>query len=184
MPSTTTKKPAPDGKVYFSYADIHNSVSSIVPRLKDEFAPHVLIAIGGGGFIPARMLRTELKVPILAISLELYDDKDNSIKESGVVCHQWFDEQSEPGQLVQNGNVLIVDEVDDTRTTLQYAVEEVVRRCQPAKLGVCVVHNKNKPKKGELPPSVAYFAAPGPWAPVPAPGVQPAAAPPAQDVQK
>lgn len=34
----------------------------------------VMVAIGGGGFIPARMLRTEVKVPILAVSLELYDD--------------------------------------------------------------------------------------------------------------
>ena len=33
-----------------------------------------MVAIGGGGFIPARMLRTEVRVPILAVSLELYDD--------------------------------------------------------------------------------------------------------------
>ena len=34
--------------------------------------------IGGGGYIPARMLRTELKIPILAITLELYDDRTNT----------------------------------------------------------------------------------------------------------
>ena len=118
-----------------------------------------MIAIGGGGFIPARMLRTELKVPILAISLELYDDKTNSIRETGVVCHQWFDENSEPGKLVKGGNILIVDEVDDTRTTLQYAVETVLQKCNPAKVAVCVVHNKLKPKKGVFPEGVAYFAA-------------------------
>ena len=84
------KLPANDGKVYYSYSDIHDSVSKLVPLLKSEFNPNVIIAIGGGGFIPARMLRTELKIPILAVSLELYDDKTNSIKEGGIVCHQWF----------------------------------------------------------------------------------------------
>lgn len=54
---------------------------------------------------------------------------------------------------------MIVDEIDDTRTTLQYAAEQVMKKCQPAKVGVCVVHNKNKPKKGVLPKDVAYYAA-------------------------
>ena len=157
--STCAKTPAEDGKVYYSYGDIHDSVSRLVPTLRTEFQPTVMIAIGGGGFIPARMLRTELKAPILAISLELYDDATNEIRATGPVCHQWFDENSEPGKLVKGGNVLIVDEVDDTRTTLQYAVEEVLKRCEPAKVGVCVVHNKNKPKKGTLPGNVSYFAA-------------------------
>lgn len=153
------KTPADDGKVYFSYCDIHESVSKLVPTLQERFQPSVMIAIGGGGFIPARILRTELKVPILAISLELYDDSTDSIRETGVVCHQWFDEKSEPGRLVNGGNVLIVDEVDDTRSTLKYAVEMVLQKCQPAKVGVCVVHNKKKPKKEHLPDDVAYFAA-------------------------
>lgn len=157
--SSAKKSPADDGKVYYSYADIHDSVSRLVPTLQKEFQPTVMIAIGGGGFIPARMLRTELKAPILAISLELYDDATNTIRPKGVVCHQWFDENSEPGKLVKDGNVLIVDEVDDTRTTLQYAVELLLEKCQPKKVGVCVVHNKNKPKKGTLADEIAYFAA-------------------------
>jgi hypoxanthine phosphoribosyltransferase len=156
---SVSKTPADDGKVYFSYADIHDSISRLVPTLRNEFQPTVMIAIGGGGFIPARMLRTELKAPMLAISLELYDDSTNSIRETGVVCHQWFDLNSEPGKLVNGGNVLIVDEVDDTRTTLKYAVDQVLQKCKPARVGVCVVHNKLKPKKADLPEDVAYFAA-------------------------
>lgn len=38
-----------------------DTVSSTVPRV-NEFSPDVIIAIGGGGYIPARMLRTEVKV--------------------------------------------------------------------------------------------------------------------------
>jgi hypothetical protein len=48
-------------------------------------------AIGGGGYIPARMLRTEVKIPILAISLELYDDATKTANDK-VLRKQWFDE--------------------------------------------------------------------------------------------
>lgn len=152
------KVPAPDGKVYFSYAEIHKSMSNLAPILAEQVKPDVMIAIGGGGYIPARILRTHLKVPILGVSLELYDDATNSICENGVQCHQWYDESSKPGQLVEGGTVLIVDEVDDTRTTLQYCVEEVLKRSKPAKIAVCVVHNKLKEKKGTLPENVMYYA--------------------------
>lgn len=59
-------------------------------------------------------------------------------------------------------NVLIVDEVDDTRTTLEYAVKELQKDVDAAakKLGraaestnfsIFVLHNKDKEKKGHLP---------------------------------
>lgn len=69
--------------------------------------------------------------------------------------------------------ILIVDEVDDTRTTLGYAVTELQRDIDSqlaamteaeravlpeTKLAVFVVHNKLKPKACSLPASVAYFA--------------------------
>jgi uncharacterized protein len=158
MAAPSSKTQAPDGKVYFSYADVHHSVSKLVPQLQSEFQPDVMIAIGGGGFIPARILRSELKIPIVAVSLELYDDATNTIRASGVTVHQWFNTESGPGQLVNGGNVLIVDEVDDSRTTLQYCVEEVLKTSKPKRLGVVVVHNKLKTKKGVLPDDVAYYA--------------------------
>eukprot|EP00535_Pseudo-nitzschia_heimii_P011081 CAMPEP_0197200186 /NCGR_PEP_ID=MMETSP1423-20130617/34268_1 /TAXON_ID=476441 /ORGANISM="Pseudo-nitzschia heimii, Strain UNC1101" /LENGTH=194 /DNA_ID=CAMNT_0042654061 /DNA_START=147 /DNA_END=728 /DNA_ORIENTATION=+ len=150
-----TKTPL-EGKVYFSYADIHHTISKLVPKIK-EFDPSVIIAIGGGGFIPARMLRTELKIPILAVSLELYDDSTNTAR-SKVKKIQWFDERSEVGSKVRDRKVLIVDEVDDTRTTLQYCIEEVIETNKPAEIAVAVVHNKLKPKKGVIPEGVIYMA--------------------------
>jgi hypoxanthine phosphoribosyltransferase len=67
-------------------------------------------------------------------------------------------------------NILIVDEVDDTRQTLSYAVQELLRDIEkqekatpghePTKLGVFVLHNKVKQKKASLPDEVMknYFA--------------------------
>lgn len=62
------------------------------------------------------------------------------------------------GALVRGKRVLIIDEVDDTRATLQYAVEELKKTNNPAAVGVLVVHNKLKPKKGTLPDDVTYIA--------------------------
>ena len=148
---------AADGKCYFSYSQIARSVSGAVPRVR-AFRPDVIVAIGGGGFIPARMLRTEVKVPILAVSLELYDDATKTAN-ARVQLKQWFDESHGTfGQLVRGRRVLVVDEVDDTRRTLQYAVTELRRRNGPGAIGVLVVHNKLKPKEGSLPPNVEYIA--------------------------
>ena len=58
-------------------------------------------------------------------------------------------------------NVLIVDEVDDTRTTLEYAVRELEKDVETARqqqgspektrFSIFVLHNKDKTKKGHLP---------------------------------
>mmetsp|Transcript_20846 Transcript_20846/g.61676 ORF Transcript_20846/g.61676 Transcript_20846/m.61676 type:complete len:236 (+) Transcript_20846:142-849(+) len=143
---------AADGKTYFSYAQVHEAVTSVVPEVK-AFKPDVIVAIGGGGFIPARMLRTEVRVPILAISLELYDDSTRTANPH-VLKKQWFDENTGFGKLVRGARVLVVDEVDDTRATLQYAVEELVRSNGPSQVATFCVFNKLKPKKGKLPDTV------------------------------
>ena len=71
----------------------------MVPRVR-VFNPDVIIAIGGGGFIPARILRTHIKVPILAVSVELYDDTTNSAG-TNVNIKQWFDDSYGTGKLVK-----------------------------------------------------------------------------------
>ena len=53
--------------------------------------------------------------------------------------------------------MLIVDEVDDTRTTLEYAIKEVLKD-GPAAVAVACVHNKKKPKKGQIPAGVEYWS--------------------------
>ena len=148
---------AADGKCYVSYAQVATAVARCVPEV-EAFAPDVFVAIGGGGFIPARMLRTKVKKPILAVSLELYDDATKTANAT-VLRKQWFDETPGTfGALVRGKRVLIVDEVDDTRATLQYAVEELKKHNAPAAIGVLVVHNKLKPKKGVLPDDITYIA--------------------------
>jgi uncharacterized protein len=140
-----------------------------------------MIAIGGGGYVPARILRSFLKqpgspnIPIQAIGLSLYEQLPEMDPKSGtstpgaveqigtkVTRTQWLD-LSSLGQMenLVGKRILIVDEVDDTRTTLDYAVRELEKDVEAARqrLGVegetqfsiFVLHNKNKTKKGVLP---------------------------------
>jgi len=166
----TTPTTGPPNRVYYSYADIHQTVATkLVPQIQQSsFQPTVIIAIGGGGFIPARMLRTELQIPILAVSLALYDETTNTVRSTGVEQVQWFREEDlrrtsrhSKKETDERPQVLIVDEVDDTRRTLHYCVEELLKTMpglQPADLMVCVVHNKVQRKTGHFPSGVRYLA--------------------------
>ena len=67
-------------------------------------------------------------IPIQAIGLSLYEELGTSkVDEIGtkVTRTQWLDLSSLEMENLIGKNVLIVDEVDDTRTTLDYAVREL-----------------------------------------------------------
>ncbi|KAN0117650.1 PRTase-like protein [Hyaloscypha variabilis] len=168
-------------KEYVTYNQVHKLCQEAAPRILEDFKPQLMIAIGGGGYVPARILRSFLKqpgspnIPIQAIGLSLYEELPSThpsgrntpgdVEQLGtkVTRTQWLDLTSlgEMENLVGK-RILIVDEVDDTRTTLEYAVKELEKDVELArqKLGgkgektvfsVFVLHNKNKEKKGQLP---------------------------------
>jgi hypoxanthine phosphoribosyltransferase len=112
-------------------------------KLLADFQPQLLIAIGGGGYVPARILRSFLKkggapnIPIQAIGLSLYESLGNDEVEAPgtkVTRTQWLDLTAlgEMENLVGK-RILIVDEVDDTRTTLEYAVKELEKDVEIAR---------------------------------------------------
>ncbi|KAF3480752.1 xanthine phosphoribosyltransferase 1 [Arthroderma uncinatum] len=159
-------------KVYVTYNQVHKLCQASAGRILDEFRPNLMIAIGGGGYVPARMLRSFLKqkdspnIPIQAIGLSLYEDLGRGDPEevpgTKVTRTQWLDLSSLEMANLIGKNVLIVDEVDDTRTTLEYAVRELEKDVELAQkqlgrqgekttFSIFVLHNKNKPKKGQLP---------------------------------
>jgi uncharacterized protein len=115
------------------------------------FDPDVMVAIGTGGFIPARILKTYLRKPILTVGLVLYAE-DNKPKESPMIL-QWIDE----GEKKLTGKkILLIDEVDDSRVTLGYCVRQLLHH-NPAEIGVAVLHNKRKAKNGSIPPEVKLY---------------------------
>lgn len=167
-------------KMYISYNNVHQLCQEAADKIK-AFNPDLIIAIGGGGFIPARMLRSFLKEPgqpnvrVMAIILSLYEVVDGASEEqigTEVVRTQWIDYQQSKIDLVGK-KILIIDEVDDTRTTLHYAISELkkdiaeqsaAKNADPndTTFGIFVLHDKQKPKRAELPAEIMdgnYFAA-------------------------
>ncbi|EHA51135.1 hypoxanthine guanine phosphoribosyltransferase [Pyricularia oryzae 70-15] len=160
-------------KLYVKYNDVHKLCQESAPQILSDFQPQLMIAIGGGGYVPARILRSFLKkpgnpnIPIQAIGLSLYEQlSTDSVEEAPgtkVTRTQWLDLSSlgEMSNLLGK-RILIVDEVDDTRTTLEYAVKELEKDVEAARVKagyegpktefqIFVLHNKNKNKKGTLP---------------------------------
>ncbi|ODQ45620.1 hypothetical protein PICMEDRAFT_73136 [Pichia membranifaciens NRRL Y-2026] len=161
-----------DDKLYISYNCVHKLCQKAATEILSTIGkPDVIVAIGGGGFIPSRIIRTFLRqtgeknIPIQAIGLSLYEDLGMGADAIGkeVIRTQWLDF----GALAQHfdsligKNILIVDEVDDTRTTLHYALTELYQDIQEnaeklgkdmgnTKFSIFVVNNKLKPKRAEL----------------------------------
>lgn len=142
-----------DKKVY-SYDDIHRTVCRLAQKIiESPLKPELMIAIGGGGFIPARILRTYLEIPIYTISVVLYEGKQTG--EKGPRVTQWLDR---PAELLENRRVLIVDEVDDTGTTIAFCTE-LIGQHGPAETGLAVIHKKIKEKRADAPSLVDHYFA-------------------------
>ncbi|KAK0541985.1 hypothetical protein OC861_006920, partial [Tilletia horrida] len=197
----STSETLPDDHLRITYNEVHLLLRDVADRVKQHFGnPDIMVAIGGGGFFPARVLRTFLKVPskvdpsrmrsipIQAIGLSLYEEiAGTSAEKMGteVVRTQWLDNRQIAGEKSGSNNnqqpkleegkdaggllgksILIVDEVDDSRTTLQYAYHELLKDVRqaldalpasvrdtlpPTRFAIAVVNNKQKTKKGQLP---------------------------------
>lgn len=189
MATTQTLETLPDDHWRPTYEDIHIMIRDISNKVREEFNPDLMVAIGGGGFFPARVLRTFLKkrdtanpqklrnIPIQAIGLSLYEEVEGVSGEkigTEVIRTQWLDtgrsdSSAKPGNDaggLLGKNVLIVDEVDDSRTTLHYAYHELLQdvkkalesytpeeraKLPPTRFAIFVVHNKLGPKRADLP---------------------------------
>ncbi len=134
-------------KIYVTYDEIHNEIKKISPQLI-EFNPDIIIAIGGGGLIPGRIIRTFLKKPLYTVTIQYYNEKDELNSNAKIM--QWINEDLKPKK------VLLVDEMDDTGSTLCFCLDKLKRDNNVTDIGVFVIHNKKKPKRyTEL--SIPYF---------------------------
>jgi len=140
-------------KINYDYQSIHNLVKFGSIKVKStSFTPDLILAIGGGGFIPARILRTYIDVPIVSMTINFYN-KNDQIQETPNII-QMVDKT-----ILEGKNVLIVDEVDDTRKTLGHIIEYFnVHDYNIKQLGIFVVNNKIKEKVYNIPKNIYYYS--------------------------
>jgi len=142
-----------DGKIRFTYNYIHNLIWKKSEQIK-SYGPDVIIGIGTGGFVPARMLNEHLKLPFYTVIVKLYNDDTNEHGEEPEKI-QWLDEKQIAN--LKGKTVVIVDEVDDTRKTLAFCVSEI-NKCEPKSIIVFVVNNKKSTKLAKFDCDVTYVA--------------------------
>lgn len=70
-------------KIWYTYDDIHRVIKGLAEKIQNSGTKYdAMIAIGGGGFIPARMLRCFLEIPIYAVTTAYYDsDNEGQVTE-------------------------------------------------------------------------------------------------------
>ena len=118
-------------KLYVSYNTVHKLIKKLAKQILDSgFDPDVIVAIGSGGFIPARIIKTFINRPIYAVGISYYQ--------------------------LRGKKVLLIDEVDDTRATLAYCVGELLSY-EPEEIAVLILHNKIKQKDVEFPPEIKRY---------------------------
>lgn len=141
-------------KYYVSYNKIHSIMKDLSEQIiASGFEPDYIVAIGTGGFIPARMIKTFINRPILTVGIAYYDLNDNLMDKPNII--QWIDEADAK---LKGKKILLVDEVDDSRATIGYCLETLLTH-EPEEIAVTVVHNKEKEKRGSIPPQIKkYFA--------------------------
>ena len=141
-------------KYIYTYNEIHNLLFNLVPKI-NKYKPDIIIAIAGGGLIPARILRTFLNLPLYIISVKhYYNDLNNCDKRyENINVVQWCKQD------FTNKKILLVDEVDDTRKTLDFCTKKLKKDNNPKSIAVCVIHNKKKEKIGKFHNDIKYFSA-------------------------
>ena len=139
-------------KFYVGYNTVHKLIKGLAAKIESEgFDPDVIVAIGSGGFIPARIMKTFINRPIYAVGISYYGvDRKHKSHPTKI---QWIDEVQEQ---LRGKKVLLIDEVDDTRATLAYCVGELLSY-QPEEIAVLVLHNKLKKKDVEFPPEIKKY---------------------------
>ena len=141
-----------DGKYFLSYEEIHDTIRTLAHKIvSDGFDPDVIVAIGTGGFIPARILKTFLKKPILTVGISYYGPDNKPAKTPHTI--QWIDEVEKK---LAGKRVLLVDEVDDSRVTLEYCLRELLRH-GAQEIAIAVLHNKEKEKRGRIPEAIRRY---------------------------
>ncbi len=139
-------------KIYYTYNQIHKTIKNLAEEIIESgYDPDLIVAIGTGGFIPARIIKTFIARPILTVGLSLYD-KNNQPKAAPEKI-QWIDEVEKK---LKGKKILLVDEVDDSRTTLEYCLRELLSD-EPSEIAVAVLHNKLKEKRGIIPEEINRY---------------------------
>ena len=108
--------------LHLSWNDVQRLSERLIEEIKKSvFQPEIIVALGRGGFIPARILCDRLDVKGLAsMGVGYYRDIEEREREPRILYPLNAD--------VKDRSVLLVDDVADTGRSLQLAVSHILGR--------------------------------------------------------
>ena len=133
-----------DNKLYLTFNDICRDIKKLGNNILYSNKKYdAILTISGGGLIPSRLLRTELKIPIYSVGISFYiGDEMQKIP----IVFQWL--RQEEINFLKDKHVLIVDELSDTMGTINLLVNQLIDKgFKPQNLGIAVLYDKKKKKK-------------------------------------
>lgn len=121
--------------LHLSWSDIQRLSEILAEKIRScGFRPEIVVALGRGGFIPARILCDRLDVRELAsTSIEYYRDVGEREKEPRIL----YPLNAEVG----GKSVLLVDDVSDTGRSLQLALSHILSK-EVREVRVATLHYK------------------------------------------
>ncbi|MDX2458266.1 MAG: phosphoribosyltransferase [Gammaproteobacteria bacterium] len=99
------------------------------------YCPDLVVAIGRGGYVPARLVCDYLDImELTSIKIEHYLS-GSSRQEQAIICYPLCID-------IRNLRVLLVDDVNDSGDTLAVAMQHL-QAMQPGEIRTAVMHHKN-----------------------------------------
>jgi hypoxanthine phosphoribosyltransferase len=120
---------------FLSWSRFYSLSRALSHKIHDsEFKPDIIIAIGRGGYMPARIISDFLNVMNLT-SFKLEHYRGTQKNKTVVVRYPL-------GHGVAGQKVLLVDDVCDTGDTFEVACKHLEERLQPLEIRTAVLHYK------------------------------------------
>lgn len=124
-----------------SYDDIKNLVEVIFDKINNIYKPDIIIGVGTGGWLPAKLLNNYFNVEIDSINLRSYEGKERGEIKCSNLNNLNLD-------YLKNKKILVIDDVNDSGSTLKHILEMLSPLT--SNLYLCVLHDKKKEKVIDL----------------------------------
>ncbi len=131
-------------KLILSYQEVEILVKELYLKIQNNFEPDIVIAIGSGGWLPARLINRFFNKEIESIRIYSY----NNDQQQSIVDSQFSKINAD---YIKNKNILIIDDVNDTGSTLGYVVDKLHNLVNlSSNMCIGVLHDKIKDKKYDI----------------------------------
>ncbi|MFH1787395.1 MAG: phosphoribosyltransferase family protein [archaeon] len=128
-----------NGRLYYCFEEFNEDIRGLVEKIRKTFIPDVLIGLGVGGWVPAASIKEMLKMnECYSIGVRSYDQYENSTYKPMIY-------QDVCDEVVRGKKVLLIDEVCEEGTTLDFVMKHLLNK-NPKEIKSVVLHNKGHSK--------------------------------------